>query len=291
MSETPFKHNGPMRERLHEIIFEADTPAGKWFDISVLIMIIASVIVVMIETVPSLSDTTHNLLYGLEWVFTIFFTMEYILRMYVVHRKMKYATSFFGIIDLASILPAYLIFFGIGTTSLMTIRALRLLRVFRIFKMISFMRQGKIITDSLKASRAKIGIFMFFILIAITITGSLMYLIEGGTNEDFDSIPRSIYWAIVTLTTVGYGDIVPATVLGQMVASFIMIMGYSVIAVPTGIISADMMNRNKSRRRKKEKEITTQVCRYCCKEGHDQDAIFCKYCSEKLNIDKEDKHF
>ncbi len=266
-----------MRERWHEIIFEADTPLGKLFDIVLLIFILASVFVVMMETVGDYSVRYRTLFFILEWTFTIFFTIEYFLRLYVVHKKRKYALSFFGIIDLLAILPTYISLFIVGTQSLVVIRALRLLRVFRIFKLANFLSESRFLIDSLKRSRAKIAVFLFFIVLMVCILGSVMYLIEGGVNpEQFDSIPRAIYWAIVTLTTVGYGDISPSTPLGQFIAAIIMILGYAVIAVPTGIITAEAVKTDSI-------SLSTQVCRYCAKEGHDEDAEYCKYCGENLH--------
>lgn len=267
----------PLKEKIHRVIFEADTPAGKLFDIILLALIFISVIVVMLETVPGYQDQYGKLFITLEWIFTVVFTIEYALRMYCVYKPMKYAKSFYGIIDLISIIPTYLSIFLAGYHSLMIVRGLRLLRVFRIFKLTQFMSQGQVILGALKASRAKIAVFMFFILVMVSIFGSLMYLIEGSTNSGFDSIPRSIYWAIVTLTTVGYGDISPATPLGQFLSSIIMIAGYAVIAVPTGIVSAEVIKTSKE-----APSTNTQACRYCSKEGHDNNALYCKYCGEAL---------
>jgi voltage-gated potassium channel len=282
MSTENKRNFSPGRAKLHEVIFEADTEAGKRFDIILLIAILASVIVVILESVPA-----YQLKYGLyftvvEWAFTIFFTIEYVLRLYAVYRPLKYATSFFGIIDLMSILPTYLSLIFAGTHSLMIVRGLRLLRVFRIFKLANFLVEGQVIITALKASRAKISVFVIFILIMVSIFGSIMYLVEGSQNEQFDSIPRSIYWAIVTLTTVGYGDISPITSFGQFIAAIIMISGYAIIAVPTGIVTAEVMDATN---KKKKQKVTSQTCRFCSEEGHDKDAIFCKYCGEKLNED------
>ncbi len=275
----------PMKERLHEIIFEADTKAGKLFDAVLLVLILLSVLVVMLESVPSYGDKYHSFFVIFEWFFTIIFTIEYILRIYVTIKPIKYITSFYGVVDLLSILPSYLSIFVSGTQYFMIIRALRLLRVFRIFKLANHLDQGSLIVESLIASRRKLTVFVFFILLVVTIFGSIMYLIEGaipGTN--FDSIPRSIYWAIVTLTTVGYGDIAPQTSFGQFLSAIIMILGYAVIAVPTGIISAEVMSSARKKRQKLRKGVSTQACRHCSKEGHDRDAIFCKYCGESINI-------
>lgn len=280
--ESSVKKFSPFRERLYEIIFEADTPIGKAFDIVLLIFIFVSVIVVMLETVP-----TYNIHYGptfkvLEWIFTVFFTIEYLIRIYTVHRPIKYMTSFFGIVDLLSILPTYIGLFLYGTHSLMIIRALRLLRVFRIFKLGNFLIEGQVIVKALKESRDKIGVFMFFILIVVCIFGSVMYLIEGAAgNEGFDSIPRSVYWAIVTLTTVGYGDISPISPLGQFIAALIMILGYAVIAVPTGIVTSEFTRAYK--KRKSGEEINTQTCSYCMDHDHQTGAKFCKSCGNKLH--------
>jgi len=268
------------KEILHEVIFEADTPEGKLFDIVLLIMIVLSVIAVCVETIPSISPRAIDLLHIFEWIFTAFFTIEYILRLYTVYKPWKYATSFYGIIDLLAILPAYLSLILAGTHSLMVIRAIRLLRVFRIFKMASFLSQGNVIIKSLRSSMAKIAVFLYFVLLIVCIFGAVMYLVEGGTNPSFDSIPRSIYWSIVTLTTVGYGDIAPSTAMGQFLSSVLMIVGYAVIAVPTGIVSSEIIKSSKSTK------LNTQSCRYCSKEGHDNDAEFCKYCGEPLHEDR-----
>ncbi|MEE9439051.1 MAG: ion transporter [Saprospiraceae bacterium] len=276
------KHTGfsKGRERLHEIIFEADTASGKLFDVILLITILASVIVVMLESISSYQIKYGELFTIIEWVFTIFFTIEYLLRMYAVYKPMKYATSFFGIIDLLSILPTYLSFFFVGSSSLMIIRGLRLLRVFRIFKLANFLKEGQVIMQALKDSMAKISVFVSFILVFVSIVGSIMYLVEGAQNQAFDSIPRSIYWAIVTVTTVGYGDISPVTPFGQLLASLVMLAGYAIIAVPTGIVTAEVIGRNN---KKQFDNISTQSCKSCTYEGHDVDAVHCKKCGEELN--------
>ncbi len=282
------KNFNPTRERIHEIIFEAETKEGKLFDIILFIAILLSVLAVALETVPTYSKVYTTIFLVAEWFFTIFFTVEYILRLYCVYRPKKYATSFYGIVDLLSILPSYLSLILPGhLQSLMIIRALRLLRVMRIFKLAGLSSQGNFIVKALNQSKEKIAVFLFFIVIAISIFGSVMYVIEGGSNEAFDSIPRSIYWAIVTLTTVGYGDIVPTTVLGQIVAGMIMILGYSVIAVPTGIVSAEMVTESK-----REEEIYNEACRYCSKEGHSSEAIHCMFCGELLHptVDEINQH-
>jgi len=268
-----------IRSRLHEIIFEADTFEGKLFDVILLILIAISIIVVMFETVHGIDKDYHKWLVLIEWIVTILFTIEYIFRILTVFKPVKYIFSFFGIIDLLAILPTYISLFIVGTQYLMIIRALRLLRMFRVLKMGNYVKQGKIITNSLRASIPKIMVFLYFVILAVIVFGSIMYVVEGTTNPNFDNIPRSVYWAIVTLTTVGYGDIAPVTPMGQFLASLVMIMGYAVIAVPTGIISAEMVYQGK----KGKKEIKTQACRYCGQEGHDSDAEYCKYCGHKLN--------
>ena len=273
----PTKTLSPFRERLHEIIFEADTPAGKAFDVLLLISIVASVLVVLLESVPSLHDRFIREFYLLEWFFTILFSIEYLLRLYCVIRPWKYATSFYGVIDLLAILPTYLSMVFSGTHYLLVIRALRLMRVFRIFKLGHFIREGRVLINALRASRFKITVFMTFVLLMVTIIGAVTYLVEGGANANFSSIPKSIYWAIVTLTTVGYGDITPVTNLGQFLSALVMILGYAVIAVPTGIVSVELMRSEGS------SGTSTQVCRHCSREGHDEDATYCKYCGEPLH--------
>ncbi|HHH52107.1 MAG TPA: ion transporter [Bacteroidetes bacterium] len=268
-----------LRDRLHEIIFEADTYEGKLFDIILLILIVISIIVVMLESIQKVDLHYHNIFVIIEWVITIAFTIEYILRIYTVYKPFKYITSFFGIIDLLAILPTYLSIFFVSSKYLLIVRALRLLRMFRILKMGNYVKQGKILSDSIKASMPKITVFLYFVVLAVIVFGSIMYIVEGDTNAEFDNIPRSIYWAIVTLTTVGYGDIAPATPFGQFLASLVMILGYAVIAVPTGIITAEISYYDK----KHSKEIHTQACRFCGQEGHDNDAKFCKYCGHQLN--------
>jgi len=263
------------KKRLYEIIFEADTRAGKLFDVGLLIVIVLSTIVVMLESVRQL-DRYADLFLALEWIFTIFFTIEYILRLIVVDRKLKYVFSFLGIVDMLSILPTYLGLIFSGAHVLIVIRVIRLFRVFRILKLAHFVGAGNTLRTALVASRHKIAVFLLTVLMSVIITGTLMYLVEGPENG-FTSIPISIYWSIVTMTTVGYGDIAPNTPLGQTLASFIMILGYGIIAVPTGIVSAEMFEL------KSKEKLTTQVCPQCLKEGHDKDAHHCKYCGAKLN--------
>ncbi|NBC08415.1 MAG: ion transporter [Bacteroidetes bacterium] len=266
-----------LRGRLHEIIFEADTPAGKLFDTLLLILISASVVVVMLESVEPLQQKYTRVFSNLEWGFTAFFTVEYLLRLYCVIRPWRYATSFFGIVDLLAVVPSYLALVLPTAQYFLIIRAFRLIRIFRIFKMAHFITEGNVIIQALRASRAKITVFLTFVSLLVVIIGALMYLIEGGSNDSFSSIPRGVYWAIVTLTTVGYGDITPTTDLGQFLSAIVMIMGYAIIAVPTGIVSAEFVSGYQ------KSKVSTQACRYCGLEGHDHDAVFCKYCGERLN--------
>jgi voltage-gated potassium channel len=272
--------NRQTRNWIHEIIFEADTPTGKLFDISLLVLIVLSVITVMLESSKEWNDAYGHIFEVLEWIFTAVFTIEYALRLLVTIQPRKYAFSFYGIVDLVAILPSYLGYFFAGTQFFIVVRIIRLLRVFRIFKLGKFLTEGDQLREALIASRDKIMVFLFTVTLMVVIIGSVMYLIEGGLSGDsegFSSIPKSVYWAIVTLTTVGYGDITPQTSLGQFLSAIVMILGYAIIAVPTGIVTNELMN-NKDR-----KKTNTQVCRYCTKEGHDDDAVYCKYCGGRIN--------
>jgi voltage-gated potassium channel len=263
------------KQRLYKVIFESDTKAGRTFDIVLLICIFASVLIVMLESVQSLQQEIHEILLAAEWFFTIIFTIEYILRMWVVPQRKQYTRSFLGIIDLLSILPTYINFFIPGSQSLMVIRSIRLLRVFRIFKLSRYLGEGYNLMLALKASSYKIIVFMFTVVTSVIITGTLMYIIEGAENG-FDSIPKSIYWSVVTMTTVGYGDLTPQTPLGQALATVIMILGYGIIAVPTGIVSAEMIQQKHS------SKSDINQCTQCHSVGHDKDAFYCKYCGNKL---------
>lgn len=260
---------------LHEIIFEADTRAGKCFDIVLILSIGISVIAVMLDSVESIRAEYGGILYFIEWLFTLLFSLEYILRLICVGQPLRYARSFFGIVDLLAILPTYLSLFLPGSRYLLVIRILRVLRIFRVFKLVQYLGEARILLKALRASRRKIVVFLFTVLTMVVIFGSLMYLIEGADNG-FTSIPRSMYWAIVTLTTVGYGDISPQTNVGQAIAAMIMIMGYGIIAVPTGIVTVELSRANTA-------DITTQACPECSAEGHDENAVFCKYCAARLN--------
>jgi len=263
------------REWLHETIYESNTLAGKIFDVSLLFLIIASILVVILDSIVSMNQQYGDLFSTLEWVFTIIFTIEYILRLISIRRPWSYVFSFLGMIDLLAIIPSYLsIFFG-GAQSLLVFRALRLMRVFRIFKLSHFVSEMRFLAVAMKSSLRKISIFMLIVVMLVIILGSVMYLVEGGKNG-FDSIPESIYWAIVTITTVGYGDITPVTTMGKLVASMIMLIGYGIIAVPTGIITTEMALAVRS------KGHSHEVCPHCGMEGHDSDAKYCKNCGERL---------
>ena len=272
MKNTVFSYR--FRASLHEIIFEADTPAGKVFDVLLIVSIVASVVLVMLDSVSSIQIAYGQLLYLGEWFFTLLFTVEYILRLFCVGRPLAYATSFFGVVDLLAILPTYLSIFFPGTQYFLVIRILRVLRIFRVLKLVTYVGETRMLMQALRASRRKITVFLFAVLTLVIIFGALIYLIEDP-ETGFTSIPRSIYWAIVTLTTVGYGDIFPQTDLGQAVSAIIMIIGYGIIAVPTGIVTAEMTQVYK-------RSVSTQACPQCSAEGHDTDARFCKYCGSTL---------
>jgi voltage-gated potassium channel len=264
----------PWRKRLHEIIFEADTPAGKAFDVALLVAIFLSILAVMLESVADVRERYGLVLRAAEWFFTILFTIEYVLRLISVRRPLRYATSFFGIVDLLAILPTYLSLFVAGTQSLLVIRSLRLLRVFRVLKVARFLHEITALTTAIRKSRVKITVFLMAVLTIVLIMGSAMYVIEGESSG-FTSIPRGMYWAIVTVTTVGYGDIAPKTVMGQVVAAIAMVLGYSLIIIPTGIFSMALVQAAREK-------VTTQNCPECLREGHDEDAVYCKFCSTKL---------
>ena len=271
-SDTP-KQN--LRERVRIIIHEADTPAGKAFDVALIVAILGSVAVVMMLTVPSL-DSWHDSLYTVEWGFTILFTLEYALRLWSVNAPAKYARSYFGVIDLVAILPTYISAIFPGANYLLVVRALRVLRIFRILKLIEYVRGARTMMRALRASFAKIMVFLLAIVILATIIGAVMFLVEAPHSAKFASIPKSIYWAIVTLTTVGYGDITPATPLGQFLAAVVMIMGYSIIAVPTGIVSAEMVKADGP------DAPNTRACPNCGVEDHRTNAVHCHACGETL---------
>jgi voltage-gated potassium channel len=265
------------KTKIHEIIYEADTVAGKWFDIILLILILVSIAVVMLESISSVQAKYALELDIVEWVVTILFSIEYIARVISIKKPKEYILSFYGIIDFLSTIPKYLSLFFIGSHALIALRALRMLRVFRILKLARFIGEGNQMSKALKASRAKISVFLLAVFMLCIILGTIMYMIEGGANSGFTSIPRSVYWAIVTLTTVGYGDIAPVTGFGQFIASIIMILGYAIIAVPTGIVTSEMA--------KKENKVhlNTQNCPNCSASNHRDDAEFCYECGHKLH--------
>ncbi len=265
-----------LRDLLHVIIDGTDTPAGRLFDMVLLLFIFASVVVVMLDSVAFFHRQYPQLLLALEWFFTLVFTLEYALRVYSAPRRRGYTLSFFGVVDLLAILPSYLSLIVPGAQYLMVVRVIRLLRIFRIFKLVAYLQQAGFLLEALYASRGKIIVFFTTILTLVTVCGSLMYVIEGP-EHGFSNIPVSIYWAVVTLTTVGYGDISPKTPLGQGFATFVMIMGYAIIAVPTGIFTAELARSMK----KQEQAI---VCPVCSKFGHEVNAKFCDRCGTELHV-------
>jgi voltage-gated potassium channel len=266
----------PWRERLRVIIFEADTPAGKAFDVTLLVAILASVLAVMLDSVAPIRAEYGRGLDVAEWIFTILFTVEYAVRLVCVPVPWRYATSFFGVVDVLAILPTYVSLILPGAEHLLVIRGLRLLRIFRVFKLGRFLGEASILRRALSDSRHKITIFLGTVAILVTILGTAMYLIEGEENG-FTSIPMGVYWAVVTLTTVGYGDIAPQTIAGKALATIVMILGYSIIAVPTGIVTAEIVESAVASRK-----VSTRCCPQCMAEGHDTDAAFCKACGAAL---------
>lgn len=264
------------RTRLYRVIFEAETPAGRAFDVALIWLIGASVLTVMLESVASIRQEHGALLRGLEWGFTALFTVEYLLRLSSVPRPLRYATSFFGVVDLVAVLPTYLGLFLPGSQALLSVRILRLLRVFRVLKLAQHVDEAGQLVRALRAARHKITVFLTAVMTLVVILGSLVYLVEGAENG-FTSIPRSVYWAIVTITTVGYGDIAPQTTIGQILASVAMITGYAIIAVPTGIVTVEL-----ERASREAAAPTTRTCAQCLHEGHDADARHCKMCGATL---------
>lgn len=262
------------RERMYAVIFEAETPLGRAFDVALLWAILLGVALALADSVSTLSPGTHRILDRLEWAVTLLFTAEYIARLACAPRPGRYALSFFGLVDLAAILPTYLRIFIPGAESLMVIRTLRLLRIFRVLKLARYLGELSILTHALRSSRRKVTVFLGTVLIIATILGALMYLIEGP-KHGFTSIPRAMYWAIVTVTTVGYGDIAPQTVPGQVLAAVAMILGYSIIAVPTGIVSAELVEASR-------RPENTRTCPGCLTEGHLPVARYCRDCGAEL---------
>jgi voltage-gated potassium channel len=266
----------PWQRRMHEVIFEADTPAGKAFDVLLLIVIVLSVVIVMLESVQAISREYGHALLIAEWTITILFTIEFFARLICIGRPLRYVFSFYGVVDLLAVIPTYLSVFISGSQSLMVIRALRLVRIFRVFKLSRYLTEAQALMVALRETRERIAVFLVTVLSVIVIIGSLMYVIEGAyPDTGFTSIPRSIYWAIVTMTTVGYGDIAPQTVVGQILAAAVMILGYAIIIVPIGVFSAEILATQ-------QREISTRVCSNCAAEGHDRDASHCKFCGSRL---------
>ncbi len=261
-----------LKTTLGNIIFEHDTAGAKLFDVVLLWAILLSVLLVMLESVANIRLRYGSVLRTLEWTFTALFTLEYLLRVYTAHKRAKYLKSFYGLVDLLAILPSYLSLFFTGTQYFIVIRSLRLLRVFRVLKLMQFVGEASILSKALRASRAKITVFLVAVVTLVIIIGSLMFLIEGPANG-FSNIPISVYWAVVTLTTVGYGDIAPKTPLGQFFSALVMILGYAIIAVPTGIVSAELSRAEKE---------STKACSDCGQTKHDSDARFCKRCGKLL---------
>jgi voltage-gated potassium channel len=266
---------GSWQEKIHTIVFESSTPAGKAFDVTLLVLIVTSIVVVMLDSISGIHARYGRVFLVLEWGYTILFTIEFVLRLICIKRPFRYVLSFFGIIDLLSIVPTYIGLIYAGAQTLLVVRALRLLRVFRIFKLRHYVGEMQFLLAAIKGSIRKISIFMLMVFATVIILGSVMYLVERGENG-FTSIPDSIYWAIVTITTVGYGDISPVTPLGKVVASVIMLMGYGIIAVPTGIITTEMAIAARQKNR------SAEACPNCGRENHDEDAEYCKYCGSKL---------
>jgi voltage-gated potassium channel len=264
-----------LRDKLRIIIFEADTKAGRRFDVTLIGMILLSVLTVMLDSVPQINAKYGQQLYYAEWFFTVLFTLEYAVRLWCIEHSWGYAKSFYGVVDLLSVLPTYLSLWFPGAQFFLAVRILRVLRVFRVLRMVRYVGEAELIAQALAASRRKIIVFVASVLALMVIFGALMYVVEGGTNPAFASIPQSIYWAVTTMTTVGYGDITPTTPLGQSLASFIMIMGYGIIAVPTGIVTLELNEANR-------RQANTRTCSDCSAEGHSREASYCWRCGAPL---------
>lgn len=265
-----------IKEKLYRIVFEADTFSGKLFDVALLIAILLSVILVMLESVAPINEKFGVVLKVLEWIITIFFAIEYVLRIYIVHKPVKYVLSFYGVIDLLSVIPTFLDLIISGAGGFMVIRAVRLLRIFRILKLTRYVSVSRELLYALRASRRKISVFLYAVMMIVIVMGTVMYIVEGPKNG-FTSIPESMYWTVVTLTTVGYGDITPHTTIGKMLSAVLMVLGYAIIAVPTGIVTSELAAKGK-------RKPTTITCHECLHEAHDPDAKFCKFCGSHLEI-------
>lgn len=274
MGLRPPESASPSRRRTYEVIFGHETAAGRAFDVVLILAILASVLAIMLESVASIRAAQGPLLRGLEWGFTVAFTVEYLLRLWSVDRPVRYARSFLGVVDLLAVLPTYLSVLLPGGQVLTVVRILRVLRVFRILKLAQYTGEARILSQALRAARFKITVFVFTVLTIVVIVGSLMYLVEGPTHG-FTSIPTGVYWAVVTLTTVGFGDVTPQTPLGQALATVVMIMGYGIIAVPTGIVTAELAYARRD-------AAVERRCATCGRLGHDGDAVHCKWCGVAL---------
>lgn len=276
-----FFHNNYLKEKLNSIIFGSDTPAGKMFDVILFVTILLSVAIIILESMHFFPDSMRTVLRVLEWIFTAIFTFEYLARIYCMDHPRTYIFSFWGIIDLLATLPSYLGIFFAGAQSLLAIRVFRLLRVFRIFKLFSFLNEGNLLLQSLRQSKQKIIIFFLFAVILVVSIGTIMYIVENGKNPNgFEDIPNSIYWAIVTMTTVGYGDIAPCTSVGRFLSAIIMLIGYTVLAVPTGIFSVSLINEDKKRR--------TKTCPHCHEHTKNDDSKYCSHCGKKFENDESE---
>jgi voltage-gated potassium channel len=270
----PQPQAAPWRRRLHTIIFESDTPGGKAFDLVLLLSIVTSVIVVMFDSVQSVRERYGPLLVGLEWCFTLLFSVEFVLRLLTVGRPLAYLRSFFGVVDLLAIVPTYLSLLFPGAQYLLVVRVLRLLRIFRILKLAEYLHESQTLGQALWAARRKISVFLLTVVTVVVIVGAVMYVVEGPTRGFID-VPTSIYWAVVTMTTVGYGDIAPQTALGKTLATIVMLLGYGIIAVPTGIVTLELSRAGAP-------QVSAQACPTCGRQGHDIDARHCKYCGSAL---------
>ena len=278
-----------LRRRLFEIVFHADDPAGKTFDVVLIVAILASVLVVMLESVTAIQGRYARALLVAEWFFTVLFTVEYVLRLSVLKNPARYARSFFGVVDLLAILPTYISLVVPGAQVLLTVRILRALRVFRVLKLANYLDEANTLSRALAASRRKILVFIFVVMTVVTVTGSMMYLIEGGENG-FTSIPKSVYWAVVTVSTIGFGDITPQTPLGQFVSAVLAVVGYGIIAVPTGIVTVELGREQAEQRARAlaEQNMTEVQLNHCPECGlgeHDPDARFCKWCGEGIIVE------
>ena len=277
-----FFHNEKLKHKLYTIIFESDTKAGKFFDILLMSCIIFSIVLAIVESIEGLWPEHTQLFITFEYIFTGFFTIEYLTRIYCSPKPMKYILSFFGIVDLLATIPLYLAFFLPGARYLLVIRAFRIIRVFRIFKLFNFWLEGELLLTSLQKSSKKILVFFVFVVILVISIGTLMFMIEGTQEESqFNNIPNSIYWACVTMTTVGYGDITPATAMGKFLSACVMLIGYTIIAVPTGIVSVSMM--------KEQKKFDKLRCPNCGQTGHEINAHYCNHCGQELPSTKDVK--